>query len=186
MQRITRLLIVLLATAWLPVQAQMFDWAPDYPVGAAIPMLEAPDQNGEIQTLATLAGDKGLMLAFNRSLDWCPYCKAQVIGLQDVVASFREAGFNIAVITYDPVATLKMVEEDQDITFTLLHDENIKHVNAFNILNPNYEPGHFAYGVPRPGIMLISPDGTILAKFTEENFRVRPDWFDVVEMAKSL
>jgi len=34
--------------------------------------------------------------------------------------------------------------------------------------------------------MLISPSGEILAKFFEENYRVRPDWSDVVNLARSL
>lgn len=165
---------------------QDFVWAPDFPVGATIPVLEAPDQHGEIQTLETLTGTKGLMLVFNRSFDWCPYCKAQLTGLQGAVADFRAAGFNVATITYDPVDTLNLVAEDQGITFPLLHDEAIKHVNAFNILNTDMAPDSFGYGIPLPGIMLISPDGEILAKFAEANYRVRPDWSDVVDIARSL
>ena len=43
-------------------------WGPD--VGAQAPMLAADDQNGEAQTLATMTGAKGLLLVFNRSVDW--------------------------------------------------------------------------------------------------------------------
>ena len=176
----------LLACLLHPAIAQDFVWAPDFPVGASIPVLEAPDQNGDVQTLATLSGPKGIALAFNRSFDWCPYCKAQLAGLLEVAGEFEAAGFNVVTITYDPVETLKLVEEDLGITFTMLHDENIRHVNAYNILNTSYEPGHFAYGVPQPGIMLVSPDGEILAKFSEEDYRVRPDWSDVVAAARNL
>jgi len=181
------LALVLIATTARPQEAAgEFVWAPNFPVGATIPVLEAPDQHGEIQTLATLTGSKGLMLVFNRSFDWCPYCKAQLTGLQGAVENFRAAGFNVATITYDPVATLAMVAEDEGITFTLLHDDAIKHVNAFNILNTDMAPDSFGYGIPQPGIMLISPAGEILAKFFEENYRVRPDWSDVVDVARSL
>ncbi len=161
--------------------AQDFDWAPDYPVGSTIPLLEAQDQNGELQTLKTLSGENGILLMFNRSFDWCPYCKAQLEGLEEAKHAFSTLGLNIVTITYDPIETLKLVEEDMEVSFTLLHDKNIKHVNAYNILNTDYEPGHFAYGVPQPGIMFVNPDGKILAKFAEENFRQRPDWSDVAE-----
>ena len=50
--------------------AQEFVWAPDFPEGSSIPVLEAPDQNGNIQTLVTLTGEKGLILFFLRSVDW--------------------------------------------------------------------------------------------------------------------
>lgn len=184
----TRILLTLLLLTGLNLSAaaQDFDWAPDYPVGASIPLLEAPDQNGEVQTLASLSGEKGIVLVFNRSFDWCPFCKAQLDGLQKATGDFANAGFNIVTLTYDPVETLKLVEEDLDIGFSMLHDEAIKHVNAYNILNTQYEPGHFAYGVPQPGVMLVSPEGEILAKFAEENFRVRPDWSDVVAAANAL
>ncbi len=177
---------LLLATLTLTAQAQAFDWAADFPLGSHIPVLEAPDQNGQLQTLDTLAGEKGLVLVFNRSFDWCPYCKAQLDGLARVVQEFTGAGFTLATMTYDPVETLKLVEEDLGINFAMLHDEDLKHVNAYNILNNDYEPGHFAYGVPQPGIMLINPEGEILAKFAEENFRVRPDWSDIIEAAQSF
>lgn len=166
--------------------AQAYQWAPDFPVGSSIPVLEAPDQDGRVQTLETLAGPRGLALFFNRSFDWCPYCKAQLVDLRDQQAALEATGFNVATITYDPVATLKLVEEDLGIGFPLLHDENLKHVNAFNIRNRDYEPGDFAYGIPEPGIMLVSPTGEILAKFAEADYRVRPDLAVVIEAADQL
>jgi peroxiredoxin len=178
--------LILLTTFAQGSNAQEFNWASDYPVGASIPMLEAPDQNGTVQNLASLTGEKGLVLVFNRSFDWCPYCKAQLVGLEQATAGLEAAGLKIATITYDPVETLKLVEEDLGLTFALLHDEEIKHVNAFNIRNMDYNPGDFAYGVPQPGIMLVSPQGIVLGKFAEENFRVRPDWSDVINAANNL
>jgi peroxiredoxin len=95
-------------------------------------------------------------------------------------------GFNIAVMSYDSIETLKIAEEDFGVGFTMLHDEAIKHVDAFGIRNPDPEPDHFAYGIPKPGIMLINPDGTILRKFAEEDFRIRPDLSDVIEVFSGL
>ncbi len=43
-------------------------WGPA--VGSAIPLLEANDQDGNPRTLANLTGEKGLLLIFNRSVDW--------------------------------------------------------------------------------------------------------------------
>lgn len=186
--RITRQLfsLILMTTVSINVSAQDFNWAPDFPVGSTIPLLEAPDQNGVVQTLDSMSGEKGLVIVFNRSFDWCPYCKVQLAGLQEASAAIESAGLNIATITYDSVEQLKLVEEDLGVNFTMLHDEEIKHVNAFKILNTDYNPGDFAYGVPQPGIMLVSPEGEILAKFAEENFRVRPDWSDVIAVANGL
>jgi hypothetical protein len=38
--------------------------------GQKVPAFESRDQNGKLQTLATLRGSKGLVLLFVRSADW--------------------------------------------------------------------------------------------------------------------
>ena len=43
-------------------------WGPE--VGSSSPILDAPDHKGAIQRLSTLAGQNGLLLIFNRSVDW--------------------------------------------------------------------------------------------------------------------
>jgi AhpC/TSA family len=39
-------------------------------VGSAIPRFEAPDQNGQTQSLESVSGSKGTLLVFYRSADW--------------------------------------------------------------------------------------------------------------------
>ncbi len=43
-------------------------WGPS--VGTKAPLLAAADQDGTQQSLATLIGAKGLLVVFNRSVDW--------------------------------------------------------------------------------------------------------------------
>ncbi len=43
-------------------------WGPS--VGTTAPLLAASDQEGTQQTLETLAGPEGLLVVFNRSVDW--------------------------------------------------------------------------------------------------------------------
>ena len=107
----------------------------------------------------------------------------QLIEISD---QFEAMGLNVVAMTYDPVEFLKTVEEDQGVEFTLLHDEGVKHVNALGIRNLDYEPGQRTYGIPYPGIFLVSPDGVINFKFAEESYRVRPDFADVLEAAASM
>lgn len=106
--------------------------------------------------------------------------------LVEVSEQFEAIGIKIAAMTYDSVEMLKTVEEDQSINFTLLNDLNIRHVNALGILNEQYEPGSRAYGVPHPGIFLISADGIIRAKFAEEGFRLRPSLDNVFHAGSNL
>ena len=107
----------------------------------------------------------------------------QLIEISD---QFEEMGINVAAITYDSVEMLKTVQEDQAVEFTLLHDEDVTHVNAFGIRNLDYEPGQRTYGIPYPGIFLIDPNGVIKYKFAEESYRDRPDFANVLEAAAQL
>ncbi len=50
--------------------AQDFVWAPDFPVGAALPPISAEDQNGEMRGFADLVGGNGMLFMLSRSFDW--------------------------------------------------------------------------------------------------------------------
>lgn len=106
--------------------------------------------------------------------------------LTEITEQLEAKGISVVAITYDDVELLKDVQLDEGITFTLLHDEERKHVNAFGVLNTDYEPDSRAYGVPYPGIFLISPDGIIRHKFAEERYQDRPDFSYVLEAAAEM
>ena len=174
--------LVLLQSA----QAQEFIWAPQLPVGSALPAISAQDQTGTVRSLQEISGEKGLVLVLSRSFDWCPYCIAQLQRLVAAAPEFQAMGINVASMTYDPVATLAAAAEEHDVAFPLLFDENVKHVNAMGLRNTQYEPGQRAYGIPYPGIFLIDAQGVIRAKFAEEDYKLRPEFSLVMEEAKKL
>ena len=107
--------------------------------------------------------------------------------LTDIKEQFEAMGVSVVAMTYDSIEILREVAEDEGIGFTLLRDEDMTHVNRLGILNDtDYEPGQRAYGVPYPGIFLISSDGIIRAKFAEESYRDRPDFGDILAAAAEL
>ena len=106
--------------------------------------------------------------------------------LTEISDQIEAMGINVAAVTYDSVQTLKTVQEDQDIQFPLLHDEEVSLVNAFGVRNLDYEPGHRIYGIPYPGIFLIDPDGVIKAKFAEERYQDRPPFEDILQAISEL
>jgi len=109
------------------------------------------------------------------------------VQLIEIADQFEAMGINIAAMTYDSVETLKDAELDRGVPFTMLHDEDSAHIIELGILNTtDYEPGQRAYGVPYPGIFLVSPDGVIRYKFAEESYRIRPDFVDVLEAAEAM
>ena len=107
--------------------------------------------------------------------------------LTDIAEQFETMGVSVVAMTYDSIEILQEVSEDEGIRFTLLRDEDITYVNRLGILNDtDYKPGQRAYGVPYPGIFLISSDGIIRAKFAEESYRDRPDFSDILTAAANL
>ena len=107
--------------------------------------------------------------------------------LTDIAEQFEAMGVSVVAMTYDSIEILQEVSEDEGIRFVLLRDEDITYVNRLGILNDtDYELGQRAYGVPYPGIFLISSDGIIRAKFAEESYRDRPDFSDILAAAANL
>ena len=64
------LLVGLLLGGFQATSAQDYVWAPDFPVGSAIPEISAQDQNGQLRTFDDLKGEKGLLFMLSRSFDW--------------------------------------------------------------------------------------------------------------------
>jgi peroxiredoxin len=183
-KRFMSLLVILLCST--QTLAQEFVWAPDFPVGSKVPPIHAPDQNGNPLSLSDLSGPNGLVLVLSRSFDWCPYCISQLQDLVEVAPDFRQQGLGVATMTYDSFENLQAAEVDYGTTFPLLRDEDTQHFTSLGVLNTEYEPGSRAYGIPYPGILLLHPDGTIHAKFAEEDYRVRPAFELVMEAAQTL
>ena len=114
------------------------------------------------------------MLLFYRSAGWCPFCQAQLIDLNEARAEIERRGYRLVALSYDAPDVLKGFAERRGIAFTLLSDPRSEVVRRFNLLDPQYPPGHRAHGVPRPIIFVIDRQGVIRAKLYEEAYQKRP------------
>jgi peroxiredoxin len=145
------------------------------PVGLIAPDIgKRLDQTGVPRTLADLMGSKGLVLMFNRSADWCPFCQAQLIEMNSGAAEIEKRGYRIAALTYDSPEILKAFADKRNISFTFLSDPKSEVIDLYKLRDPQYPPGHRAYGVPRPIIFILDKNGVIRTKLYEESFKVRP------------
>jgi peroxiredoxin len=144
-------------------------------IGARAPDIGSPpDQSGAPRTLQSLMGANGLVLFFFRSADWCPYCQAQMIDLNTAVAAVERRGYRMAGISFDTPQILKTFIERRQIRYTLLSDPKSEIIDRFGLRDPQYPPGSFAYGVPRPIILILDKAGTIKAKLYEDTYTKRP------------
>jgi len=164
-------LLTLLISTGVRSIAQTSSAIPGIAVGQTIPTIEAPDQNGRLQTFDTLKGKNGLLLLFSRSADWCPYCKMHLLQLEQAKERFAKKGIRVASITYDSEAILKEFSIRKGITYPMLSDGGSKIIRSFGILNP--EGKGFAAGIPYPGIYLVSPEGKVENRFFESQYSDR-------------
>lgn len=149
-------------------------------VGDFFPLsIAAEDQQGQRRTLGELAGDQGLVLAFVRSVDWCPFCKSQLADLNRRVEDFSRLGLNVVSISVDEVPEISAFAKAQNIAYAMLADP-AGDINAdLGIRDEQYPVGSAAFGVPRPVLYVIDKNATVRAVYMEPTYRTRPD-LDIV------
>ena len=145
-----------------------------------------PDQSGKPRQLPDLMGRNGLVLFFFRSADWCPFCQAQLIDLNGGVAEIEKRGYRLAGLSYDSPEILQATTAKRNLTYTLLSDPKSEIIDRYHLRDPQYPPGSRAYGVPRPIIFILDPQGIIKAKLFEESFKNRPPMNSIISRLDEL
>ena len=187
-------ILSMLGTVWLLLTATVFadetlvnDLGPA--MGTVIPHdLTARDQNGVPQSFKTLAGNKGAVLVFFRSANWCPFCQMQLIDLNlHAAKEAKELGYPIIGVSYDPIKHLDKFSHKWSITYSLLSDEGSKIIDAFGVKNTtDFTPESRAWGVPHPIIIVTDKNGVIKEKLFKEGYRDRPEPQVILDVLKAL
>ena len=138
-------------------------------VGTRIPAFELADQRGKQQTFESLRGPRGLLLVFQRSADWCIYCKDQLVQLERQRENFEQEGIHVAAVTFDSCDILRHFGKRAEITYPLLSDTDSKVIRAFGLLNEVVPASHHFYGVAQACRLLIDAEGRVTAKFLEQS-----------------
>ena len=103
--------------------------------------------------------------------------------LQSRYEDLRERGVGLAVITYDPTATLSGFADARGISFPLLSDEGSATIREYGLLNEEMNPDRAPeerrammqrlYGIPYPGTFVLDPEGRVTARFFEAAYQER-------------
>lgn len=169
----------------VPTFADTIDIGPK--IGAKIPTaFAARDQKDVAKNFTDITGSKGVVIAFVRSAKWCPYCQAQLKDLQAIAGALSERGYPLVSLSYDPPDILAGFAEKTGITYTMLSDKGSVIIDAFDIRDPQYKEGSFAYGVPKPAIFIIDKAGTVRAKLAEDGYKTRPQIASIVTAVENL
>jgi len=117
-----------------------------------------------------LKGENGMALFFVRSVDWCPYCKAQVIEASGAYDDFAALGLEPVYLSYDTAEKQAAFAAQRDIAGSFVADPQSEIIKAFRLLNTNHKPGEFGYGIPFPAIFIVNGDGVVQARLYEEDY----------------
>lgn len=168
------------------VPADTDDFDPGPAVGSDFPGVRALYRGREINLITPFAGPGGTVLVASRSLDWCPFCKKQMVHLQRHKAAFDEAGVGLVAITYDEPALQQAFIDQHGITIPVLSDIEAMTFKTLGILNREYQPGDSAYGIPYPGMIVIDPAGKVVGKLFIEAYSSRVDSAAALDYAKQV
>ncbi|MGX5172463.1 peroxiredoxin family protein [Aliikangiella sp. IMCC44653] len=161
----------------------------DIKVGLAVnsiaPEINAVNSQGEKVKLAQLGGTKGTLLLFFRSADWCPYCKKQLIEINQWHDKFASIGYAIAALSYDSVATLSQFKSQHAIRFTLLADQDLQTIKQYKVINQQYRPQDKHYGIPYPGVFILDKEQKITQKYFYEGYKNRVDFEQLYKFLKA-
>lgn len=142
-------------------------------VGESAPQITTQDIKNNPVKLEGVLGEKGLIIVFFRSADWCPYCKKHLIELNQQAEKFTQLGYGLAGISYDNTQILKDFSLAQKITYPLLSDQNVATMKAFKIVNQKYGPNDDNYGIPYPGVVVIDNQGKVIHKYFYQGYKNR-------------
>jgi peroxiredoxin len=142
--------------------------------GAMAPAISGTTQAGNQVTFNDLKGERGLVIVFFRSADWCPFCKQQLKDLNSIPDDLEARGFKLAALSYDSVETLAKFAKANKTAYTLVSDPKSVVIDAFGIRNLEMAGSARMDGIPYPAIYIVGADGKILDRLFEESYRKRP------------
>lgn len=103
-------------------------------VGEPAREYEATTLEGEEVTLASLRGDVVLL---NLWATWCTPCRMETPYLQSIYEEYRNDGFRIVGIsmdTGDAADDVAMFVDEFDVTYTILHDPQMRGMELYQVL----------------------------------------------------
>lgn len=151
-------------------------------LGQTLPDLALRRLDGRVFTREDLAGRR-VLLTFERSIDWCPFSKARLVGLRDAFEA-------------DPDLLIVWVMSDTQINertrvfiselaladrVLFLADPKSSLIRKLGLLKP--DPELIEVGVPHPTTLLLDRSGRIRFIDVRENFHF---WLDPRALAGTL
>lgn len=128
-------------------------------VGTKAPDFNLPDQDGNMHSLSEYKGKKLILYFYPK--DNTPGCTKQACGYSERYPLFTEKGVEVIGISKDSVASHKKFQEKNSLSFTILSDEELTTIKAYDVWHKKKMAGREYMGVVRT-TYLIDEDGIIV------------------------
>jgi peroxiredoxin len=167
-------------------------------IASKAPDFKGTDQNGKEIRLKDLLKKGKVVLVFYRGY-WCPYCNKELSRLQDSLSLITEAGATVIAISPEKPEMISTTVEKTHATFSLIHDEGLKIMKAYDVdyempentvtryrnsgLDMEKINGKNGNYLPVPAVYIIDKESNITYRFFESDYKKRPS---VQELLKNL
>ncbi|MBQ6334762.1 MAG: thioredoxin-dependent thiol peroxidase [Erysipelotrichaceae bacterium] len=128
-------------------------------IGTKAPDFELKDQNGVTRTLKEFKGQKIILYFYPK--DMTSGCTKQACGFAELYPQFREKDAVVLGVSKDSVASHKKFEEKYGLPFTLLSDEGLEVIQAYDVWKEKTNYGKKYMGIVR-STYLIDEKGIIV------------------------
>lgn len=128
-------------------------------IGSKAPNFTLPDQNGEMHALSDYIGKKVILYFYPK--DNTAGCSKQACSFMELYPQFREQDAVILGVSKDSVASHKKFEQKYNLPFTLLSDEGLEVIKAYEVWQEKKLYGKVSMGVVRT-TYLIDENGIIV------------------------
>jgi peroxiredoxin Q/BCP len=131
-------------------------------VGDEAPDFELQNQDGETVSLSDHRGGYVVVYFYPRANT--PGCTTEACGFRDAWDEFGDRGVAVVGISDDPVEDLKEFEDDHDLPFPLLSDEDGAVASAYDSYGEKNMFGNTFDGVFR-NTYVVGPEGDVVLAY---------------------
>jgi peroxiredoxin Q/BCP len=126
--------------------------------GTAAPTFTLTDQDGAAVSLADFAGKNVIVYFYPAAMT--PGCTTEACDFRDNLNSLASAGYQVLGISKDVPAKNKQFQEQENLNFPLLSDEDLAVHQAYGAYGEKKLYGKTVTGVIR-STFVVNPDGSI-------------------------
>ena len=145
-------------------------------VGQAAPDFTLFDSDRQQRALGEFKG-KNVVLAFFPGA-FTGVCTTEMCALRDSSAQFNDLNAQVLGISVDPIFSLKVFSEQNNLNFPLLSDYSRQVVNQYDVAIVNFA-GMEGYTAAKRAVFVLDKEGAVRYKWVGETPGVEPNYDEI-------